>query len=365
MSLTRLASAAAFALLSSPLLLLNLMIISSHVPTAIEALISLSDLRVLIDVGTASLSLVLLTLAIVMSSSLMYALALIIHIIRDPALVVFEPIYLLPVFVSPLLVTVGRIWRSGQSKSIKIESVQMISTMAALILILLVATYVSIQVGGRVWEFLRSMRHVEISSPAAEPIVELLLRNPIGYLLIVIASLFVLYKFFVDVGETAVLFLRPSRGVAIEAIKASIDFESPFQIPLASLRNMIISLSISPPIYYLVITSLTRLEIELPYMYEMGLKFVTALLIFGISWFMISRLLSRIDEAEPGLSSVIAGAAMIVLVYLLSYMAALWSPEQGLSLAEADAYISKILTEYYGTFLVVGEALLMVVGAVP
>lgn len=361
----RLVSLLLFAALSLPLVLLNATILEGSL-RQVSITYAVEDMVILIDALVALISLILVLVAVLIGSPIIYGAALLVHLLRGSASVFLEPLYLLPIFLGPAVLIIGKTWRAGQIKSLRMRGSHVAAAVVSLALFLAGAIYLSLVLGEFVWKFVQNMKlYARIESPAAEPIVELLLVNPFGNLLVILIVLSMLYRLFAEIGEVLVLYIRPSRKTAIEAIKSSVDFNAPFITPLASLRNIILSLSISPPIYYIVVAALAGIELDLPYMYSLAVRLFIALAIFSTSWFMISKLMSIIQGAEPGVVPIAAGVAIIVLFYLLAYVAGLWSPEQGLSPTSADAYISKILISYYGTFLALGEAFLIVIGVAP
>ncbi len=359
------------AVLAMPLLYYNLSLLIAGFPILTSLNIagqpSLKvDFRVALDFFYVISSTILLVPAVIYSSSVAYALSLIIHVFRGDHEVLFNAVYVLPVFLYGALRVFSEGWRAGQLHSFRFSVSSFLAFIMGYSGIILLAVLVSFYFGNILWGYFSALRGVRLGKPVLDPLADFFTVNPVGAVIVAGFMALGLYLFSKALTEALVFYVKPSKSVAIKVLK-DIDFEAPIKPPLSSIRNMIVSLALSPPIYYLVLLSLSRFEVipKDPIMSILA-RWALSLIVLGVVWRVLIRLLTRFDEAEPGPWNFILGALLIVLLYGLAYMAGYWDPRvEGLSPARVDEALKNIMLGYYTTLFDMARLILILVGVTP
>ncbi|MEN2999634.1 MAG: hypothetical protein ABDH61_03575 [Acidilobaceae archaeon] len=313
-------------------------------------------------VATVLAALLLLSSAFFVSAG-SYVFALAISAVFVDSSLLINPATILPLPALSFLDVLRSGWRKNQLSSINLRTLAsgVLLSLALLSSLLAVAWLLS----SVAWNYAELLRRLNVSSPLLAVFVDLFFRNPIGLTFVLGVLIFAVYGLVRDLVESLVVFLRPSPQSALKALLELVDFSAPISMPLGSIRNALISLAISPPIYYVIMLLLFRLDLQIPSPYDSLLRFVIAAQIFSLSWFFLSRLTSSFEEREPSLLSTFGGLLAVAAVYFLLYLGALWDPEQGLSVERADEVLKKAILSYYETVLFMGELLLVFMGIAP
>ncbi|MCS7107097.1 MAG: hypothetical protein NZ902_03220 [Acidilobaceae archaeon] len=325
---------------------------------------TIQNFEIVVRSAASVLVLVLLLFSALFVNARSYAFALAISVVFVDSQLITDPAMLLPLAALSFLDVVRSGWRKNQISSLgnlrPIASAVMLS-FALLAFFLLVAWLLS----SKMWSYAEAARSLKVNSPLLAVFIDLFFRNPIGLTFVLGVVIFAIYSLSKDLAESLVIFLRPSPQSALKSLRELVDFGAPISPPLTSLRNALVSLAISPPIYYLITLLLARLDLQIPPPYDSMLRFVIAAQIFTIIWFLISRLTASFEEKEPSLLSTFVGLASVAIVYLILYLAALWHPDYGISVERADEVLRKAILSYYETVLYMGELLLTFMGIAP
>lgn len=361
----------ASAILATPLLYYNLSLLIAELPT-IAGFNFASwpplgvDFKVILNVFYLVFSTLLLVPAIIYSSPVAYALSLIIHAFRGDYGVLLSAVYVLPIFFYGALSVFSEGWRAGQLYSFRFNvSPFLVLAMgySSIMVLVVLASYYS---GILLWGYISALRGVRLDKPVLDPLVDFFTINPVGVVILVGFMALGLYLFSEALAETLISYVKPSKLVAVKVLR-DMDFEAPIKPPLSSLRNMVISLALSPPIYYLVLLNLSKFGFisEDPIMGVLA-RWALSLLVLAVVWRILTRLLTRFDEAEPGPWNVILGALLIVLLYGLAYVAGYWNPgADGLSPSRVDEALKNIMLGYYTTLFDMVKLILVLVGVAP
>ncbi|MCX8195939.1 MAG: hypothetical protein N3F67_02535 [Acidilobaceae archaeon] len=367
---TRVALVAAVlaALLSFPLLDVNASAVAQGFDVTLGIVMqrekqTMENFAVFMKTLAAMLAFLTTIVAAVTLSASVYAFALAITVITVNPGVMSNPLLLLPLFAYSVMDVLVKGWRRGQLTSLGGPRSLAISFLLTLSLLsaLFALAWLSSEV---IWKYFSLLRGLEVSSPFLSIFSELLFKNPIGLSFVIGLALMLIYGLARELAEALVAFVRPSPKAARDAL-LSMDLEAPIKPPLSSLRNALVSLAVSPPLYYLLYNALLLLPVQLSFPYDVLLRFVVAALVFVVSWFLISRLTASFEEREPSLLSPIAGLMLILATYGLLYALALWEPSSGLSPEAGDDVLRKAILSYYETIVYMGELLLVFMGVAP
>ncbi|MFN4046277.1 MAG: hypothetical protein ACK4H7_02940, partial [Acidilobaceae archaeon] len=298
-------SVIASAVLAIPLLYYNLSLLIAEFPAIAGLNVSNwpsleADFRVILNVFYLAFSTLLLVPAIIYSSPVAYALSLIIHAFRGDYGVLLNAVYVLPIFLYGALNVLSEGWRAGQLYSFRLNVSSLLVLAVGYSGIMVLAVLASYYSGTLLWSYISILRGVRLGKPVLDPLVDFFTVNPVGAVLLAGFMALGLYLLSDALAEALVFYVKPSKPIAIKVLR-DIDFKAPIKPPLSSLRNMIISLALSPPIYYLVLLSLSRLGLipEDPITGVLA-RWALSLLVLAVVWRMLTRLLTRFDEAEPG-----------------------------------------------------------------
>lgn len=258
-------------------------------------------------------------------------------------------------------------YRDGQLSSFKVEGLS--TLLFSITSILIIALSISYLISLLLWSFIEAFRNVSVESSILQPLVRFFSGNPLGLALIVVVLISVFYSIFINITETLILYLKPSRDLAMKALR--LDPYMPIKPPLTSWRNAIITLAISPSVYALLLRTMEALGLTLQggaqtsYIHLLA-KWALATLVLILVWLILTRTLTRFDEVEPGAGGVVAGLTLIVLTYTLLLASRLWDPRvEGLNLARADQYLSTVVIEYYEVLFSIVEIVPMLIGLAP
>ncbi len=313
-------------------------------------------------------SLLLLALSIVYMDSLFYALSLLpLAVVGFDFNAVSIPYIVLTVLIINFLSVVLQGYRDGQFSSFRVRGLTSLAISFSSLAITVIALSYALSL--MLWSYIDALRGVSVSSSTLKPLVSFFSENPLGNMLIVVVVLSAFYYFAINLSETLILYLKPSRGVAIKAL--TLDPNIPIKPPLSSLRNALITLAVSPAVYALLVLALERVGLiagmEGGSQLAITLaRWALAVLTLIVTWVLLTRTLTRFDEREPGLGGVIAGLILTVFVYTLLLITGLWDPRmEGLSLARADSYLAATITDYYRVLFSIVEIIPVLVGLAP
>ncbi|MEM1685664.1 MAG: hypothetical protein QXE99_00800 [Acidilobaceae archaeon] len=353
------------AVLAFPLLAISLSMIAGYT-IDLKDIFDLRNIYSTIRIASILLSTIFIILAVLTINSILYVIALISHVVIGNYEVLLSPIYLLPIIFYGLLKVLSEGWRRDQVKSINISISGLLLTIVSLIVIISSAIILSYYIGSIIWGYIIAIRSINIDVLVLRSLADFLTINPLGSTILVGLSIVGFYVLFREFAEILVLYINPSRQVALNALK-SIDFDVPFKPPLSSLRNMIISLSIAPPFYYLIAQTLDRFNLMPESLVASILfKWLLSVLVLTILWIIVSKLLTRLDESDPSLLSIASGLILILLLYSLVYILGLWDPRaESLSLENVDLYLKRVIFNYYSTLFSIVELILILLGVAP
>lgn len=319
----------------------------------------------LVNLFTLTLSLVLLVASIAYLDPLLYTLSLLLSIpVILQAKLVLGPGILLALLLMLVSNVVLQGYRSGQVGSFRVRGlpVLLISTTSIVVAIATISYAVALVT----WSYVEALRGIEVGSSVLAPFVRFFSTNPLGLAMVVAVVIAVVYSMVVNLSETLALYLKPSREVAVRAL--ALNPFTPIKPPLTSLRNAMITLAISPAIYALLVKAIpqlnpldsaTRLDLAIA-------RWLLSLLVLTITWILVTRMLTRFDEVEPGVGGVLAGVVVVTVFLTLLVASNLWDPRiEGLNLERADKELANIVLGYYRVLFSILEIVPMLIGLTP
>lgn len=204
-------------------------------------------------------------------------------------------------------------------------------------------------------------------NPYMSPLASFLSYNPVGVMIVALILLSVVYMLARSLTEAVVSYAVPSPRVALIELSGSANLEG-IRYPLASLRGLVLSATISPALYSLVSEALTRSGILQPDTGDLVQRLARgaiSLAIFMIMWIVFSRSMFH-DSREPDLWGFLSTAALVPILYLTAYFAGVWDPGRGLAdLSGLDVFIASSVASYYQQIWILIDLILRAAGAAP
>ncbi len=205
--------------------------------------------------------------------------------------------------------------------------------------------------------------------PALIPLWAFLTDNIVGRAIIVIIALAVTYRIIQESGSIIAMYIMPSKNAVIDDAKEWLTKETWLEPALKYIGSFAESIIIAPFIYTIFMISLDVIfnpfnRILNPFVLSI-VNFITALLIFFIVWYFISKLMS-FEPIKPSLKSIIVTGIIVILILLVVFIkySIIINPLNPTA-TPLDSYIVDTYISFYTTLFIIVQWILILMGVAP
>jgi len=337
----------------------------------LSALASLEGLPTAIGLASS----VLAALTVATASPMLYAVTLsILAVAKGAAGYAVSPASIFGMLVILFSDTLRPVYRTGQGASLRLGYRDLVKGVVGAAAILGMVILVAVGAGLYVGRFIDYMVSAGTRAVSKNLVLAGLLMNPVVRLIVVLVFTLLFYKLLTHAFDSAALFAFPSRRLSIQVLRDRSGIDASIEIPLNTLRGMIIAMAVAPllyaSIYRVVIPLATQLMPQLGLLTTFVARVAITFLLFTVAYTVVSRFINRFLEGSPeSVLGIAVGVA--VFVYACAVLRSVWlgaplvraltSPDlEGLGRDAVDSYV-----KFYALFFYLVELLLRLVGAAP
>lgn len=309
-------------------------------------------------------------------SPLLYVLTLVILTTSKYHVAPYVPLAsIMGLFGMLVLDAAGFTFREGQGKSVRYQSfIALFGALALSLALLLVYAVPSIFAGYFLSLTLTALRN------SSSSIARLLGDNVVFKLLLVAGVSVFAYTSLTRITEVVAVLAYPSRKTALKALSETSDVDIVYRTPLEFLKVLIVASFVAPLLYVIlldyVLPSLLlvfRVVIPRPLLGVLEawwFKTVLSVIVFTVSWRLISRLISFYEEIKLK-GVLVATLITMFIVYVAAvyynlavtgdFLRALISPDFGF----LEDSVRRVYVDYYVNFVYLLEVASALVGFAP
>ena len=309
---------------------------------------------------------------IVTASPLLYVTSLIILAIAKGSVGILISFQSIVGLIAMLVMDhVKSVYREGQTRCVKYR--QKVSTLISTAMLCVGVSILCIAIATYVTRFITAIT-VLGTAMGGSSILSLLFSNPIVQIAIALVLIRLFYRLLIEGFDIVSLFLYPSRRVSLSVLTSRQDVDVFISTPLQTLRLIIVSSFVAPPLYAILYSVvLPLLETYLPFVSV--LENIVFRVAIAIAIFILVSLAIR--AMSIGL---LIGNVKRVLVVSLTMLIAIYGAGVALTLQRVgdivyallspdidtlSKLIGHIYTSYYLLFFYILNALLQLIGVAP
>ncbi len=320
-----------------------------------------------------AVSIILLLHSLVTLSPISYSLTAVVASILIPELgLISSPLTIVILIYLMIATTFRTTYRVGQAGYIYVQNKK--SLLISAVGVFLVSAAIAAGVAFFASTLINSIRVVQVSTTSLIPLALFLSQNPVGISLVLVPILAAIYILLNSSISTLILYVSPSRNVAVKELSEFVQEDHWVKPPLMFIRRTLLTLLIAPLIYSLINGLFTiypepieRFREAVTYINpDLGsyTDWIISLAIFIATWSIVAL---SIDISTPsiGLRNIAASTAAIAMLYLAAYLVLL--PIAGFEpgLEGFDRYLSSTIYTYYTELFSILELIPILGGLVP